>query len=161
MPVLHRQYSIQGKAPDGSSVDVPSMQALQIRGPLVQVTIGIEHTIAQQLLQTGQTLPPPVAGLAMIDTGASVTCVDEGVAQQLGLPAIDVVQMVSASHASTQQNVYPIRLEVVGVPIVINVARAIGAQLAAQGIQVLIGRDIMANLTLFYNGPAVQITVAI
>lgn len=115
MPILHTQFQGQAQAPDGSSVAVPPAAALQQRGPVAQVTIGVEQTIAQQFVLAGQSPPTPVSGLALIDTSASVTCIDEQIAQQLGLPAIDVVQMASASHAATQQNVYPIRLELMGI----------------------------------------------
>lgn len=49
-----------------------------------------------------------------------MTCVDEAAAQKLQLPAIDVVKVASASHASTEQNVYSIQIEVVGLPITVN-----------------------------------------
>jgi predicted aspartyl protease len=97
----------------------------------------------------------------LIDTGACVTCVDEDLAQQLQLPAIDVVQMSSASHAATQQNVYPIEFEIVGAAIRINVPRAIGASLASQGIIALIGRDFLQHCTLFYNGVTGAITLSL
>lgn len=57
--------------------------------------------MAQQLLQQGLQLPTTETGLALIDTGASATCIDEHVAQRMGLPTIDVVTMASASHAGT------------------------------------------------------------
>lgn len=106
-------------------------------------------------------MPTPIAGMALIDTGASVTCVDESLAQQLQLPAIDVVQMMSASHAATQQNVYPVEIEIVGAAIRISVPRAIGASLAPQGIIALIGRDFLQHCTLFYNGVTGAITLSI
>jgi predicted aspartyl protease len=114
-----------------------------------------------QLVQQGQTLPQPVAGLALIDTGATSTCIDEDTAQRLGLPVIDVVSVASASHASTQQNVYPVTLHIAGLPIPINVPRAVGAPLDAQGLLLLIGRDVLRFCTLFYNGLTGEITLSI
>jgi hypothetical protein len=86
---------------------------------------------------------------------------DENVAQKLRLPAIDVVTVSSASHASTDQNVYPIQIEVVGLPITINAPRAVGAPLEPQGILVLIGRDVLQHTVLVYNGPAGSISLSI
>jgi len=77
------------------------------RGPIVQATISVGQQIAAQVLQAGGTFPVPVSGLAMIDTGATMTCIDEVAAQQLPLPVIDVVNVASASHTISQQNVYP------------------------------------------------------
>lgn len=59
----------------------------------------------------------------------------------MGLPVIDVCNMTSATEVNTQQNVYPIRIEFAGVPIAIDADRAIGANLAPQGLLLLIGRD--------------------
>jgi hypothetical protein len=69
--------------------------------------------------------------------------------------------MISASHPSTQQNVYPVEIEIVGAPIRISVPRAIGASLVPQGINALIGRDFLQHCTLFYSGFNGAITLAI
>ena len=90
-----------------------------------------------------------------------MTCVDEEAAQQLQLPVIDVVQMSSASHSSHPANVYPIQLRVAGLPMPINAPRAMGAALKAQGLIALIGRDVLALGTLFYNGMAGEVTFSI
>jgi len=127
----------------------------------VKVTIGLAQSIASQLLQQGQTLPSPVSGIALIDTGASTTCVDDSVAQQMQLPVVNVVNIASASHASTKQNVYPIQIEVIGLPISIETPNAIGAALGAQGLIALIGRDVLQHCTLFYNGITGSFTLSI
>lgn len=161
MPILHVQYDGQGQTADGKIVKIPPAAALQQRGPIVQVMIGIAQTFADQLLQQGTALPSPVSGNALIDTGASTTCIDDTVAQSMGLPAIDVVTMASASHASTQQNVYPIHMQIVGSPIRVEVPNAIGANLQVQGIIALIGRDYLQHCTLHYNGITGAITLSI
>lgn len=127
----------------------------------MQVSVSVGEQLAEPILQAGGTLPAPVSGLALIDTGATSTCVDQAAAERLGLPAIDVVNVASASQASTQQNVYPIRLEVVGLPIAINAPRAIGAPLEAQGILVLLGRDVLQHCVLVYNGTVGSFSLAI
>jgi hypothetical protein len=101
MPILHTQLTGQGQTPDGKSIAIPPAIALTQRGPIIQVTIGVEQNIAQQLLSQGMPLPQPVPGLALIDTGATSTCIDEDVAKQLNLPVVDVVTIASASHAET------------------------------------------------------------
>ena len=152
MPTLSIQLVGQGKDANGRPVTVPSSIALIQRGPAVQVSITVDPLIAAPIVQRGGTLPPPVTGLALIDTGASNTCIDEEAATDLQLPAIDVVNVSSASHSSTQQNVYPIQIEVVGIPIKVSAARAIGAPLKVQGLIALIGRDILQHSVFVYNG---------
>ncbi len=161
MPILHTQLRAQVKTPQGQIVQFPPAIALIRQGPCVQVTIGLAQSIANQLLQQGKTLPKPVSGVALIDTGATSTCIDDAAAKQLQLPVVNVVNVASASHASTPQNVYPIQIEVVGLPISIEAPNAIGAALTPQGLLALIGRDVLQHCTLFYNGLTGEITLSI
>lgn len=161
MPILHFQITGQGQLPNGSLVAIPPGVALQQRGPCVQVSITLEENVAQALIQQGGQLPPPVTGAGLVDTGASITCIDAQAAHQLDLPAIDVVSMASATHAGIDRNVYPIQIGIVGTPLRLQVPRAIEAELAAQGLVLLIGRDALQFCTLFYNGPAGEITLSL
>jgi predicted aspartyl protease len=161
MPVFHNQYSLEARTPDGRVVQGPPAIALLQAGPWVQVVVSVPRSIADQLEPHGMAVSEPVAGRAIIDTGASVTCIDNDVAAKLGLPAIDRVTMTSASHDAIEQNVYPLQIQVVGLPFQINVPRAMGANLAPQGIVALIGRDFLQHCTLFYNGLTGSITLAI
>jgi len=161
VPILNVQLGGQSRNSDGSSIAIAPQAALTQRGPVVQVTISVGQVIANQVLQTGGTLPAPISGLPLIDTGATTTCIDEESAQKLQLPSIDVVTVASASHASTPQNVYPIQIEVVGLPITISAPKAIGAPLKSQGILVLIGRDVLQHCVLIYNGPTGAFSLSI
>lgn len=158
MPILHGQMAGQGKGPDGKLIQVPPQVALQMRGPILQVTISIEQNAAKALLAQGQSVPSK-NGLALIDTGASNTCVDDQAAKELGLPVIDVGNMQSASHEKHPCNIYPV--QIVTQVVTLNSPRTMGANLAAQGLMVLIGRDVLAACNLFYNGPAGQFTLSL
>ncbi len=159
MPILNVQLGAQGKTPDGKTVDLHPSFALQQRGPIVQVTVTIEQNAGKGLLAQGKTVPTPKPGLALVDTGATGTCIDEQAAQELGLPVIDVAKMTSATHADQQCNVYPVQIIVPG--IILNSPRTIGAALAPQGLLVLIGRDVLRICNLFYNGPMGQFTLSL
>jgi len=161
MPILNIQLGGQGQAEDGRKVVIPPQTVLLSRGPIVQVNVSIGQAIAQEIVQKGGTLPPPVSGLALIDTGASSTCIDNAAAKKLKLPAIDVVAIASASHSQTEQNVYPITLEIAGLPIMINAPRAIGGALESQGLLVLIGRDVLQHCVLVYNGVSGGFSISI
>lgn len=159
MPILHSQITAQSKTPDGKVIQLPPAAALQVRGPILQVSVTIEQNAGKGLVAQGKTLPVPKSGLALIDTGASSTCIDEQTAKDLGLPVIDVANMQSASHEKHQCNVYPVQIIT---PIVtLNAPRAMGAALASQGLLVLIGRDVLQNCNLFYNGPMGQFTLSL
>jgi len=159
LPILHSQIAAQAKTADGKVVQLAPAAALQLRGPILQVSITIEQNAGKGLVAQGKTLPTLKSGLALIDTGASNTCVDEQAAKDLGLPVIEVANMQSASHQKHQCNVYPVQIIT---PIVtLNAPRAMGAALASQGLLVLIGRDVLQNCNLFYNGPMRQFTLSL
>lgn len=129
------------------------------------VRISIQRSFAEQLALAGgsqKATPTSEQGFALIDTGAHISCIDEEVAQRLGLSAVDVVKITSASHESTEANVYPARIELVAGQILgFDMSRVIGVTLKKQGLIVLVGRDILSRCTLFYNGPTGQITLSI
>jgi predicted aspartyl protease len=160
MPILHIQYNAFLANPQGQQVAIDPRVVLQQRGPVIQVTISLAQASAQTLLQGGKTAPAPVSGLALIDTGASDTCIDNAAAQTMGLPVIDVVTITSATHVNEPCNVYPISIEVAGVPIVIEAPRVLGANLAAQGLLLLIGRNVLQSCNFIYNGVAGTITLS-
>jgi predicted aspartyl protease len=116
--------------------------------------------VGQQLLQQGVVPPAPITGTAIIDTGAMMTCIDDSVAKSMGLPIIDVLSMISASHSAVPQNVYPIRVEAVGTSIEFDVNRAMGSIIDMQGVILLLGRDALRNCTLFYNGTTGQFSLS-
>ena len=161
MPILHTQYEAELQQPDGTKIQVSAQFALIQQGPIIQVVLGLAQSFANQLVQQGHSVPNPVSGQALVDTGASVTCIDDEIAQSMGLPVIDVVQMTSASHASTPANVYPVQLQIVGTPIRVEVSRGLGAILKPQNIVALIGRDFLQHCAMFYNGPTGQLTLSI
>jgi hypothetical protein len=87
--------------------------------------------------------------------------VNNDLATQLGLPVVDTMKMTSASHDAVDQPAYPISIEIIGTPIQFGVPKAMGASLSAQGLGLLIGRDVLAVFTMFYNGASGQITLSI
>jgi predicted aspartyl protease len=114
--------------------------------------------MVEAVLERGDELPPPILGDALIDTGASLTCVDLEVAQRLRLPEVGKATMASASHANHETSLYPVRVTLQGVPIEFTAERAMGASLKSQGLVALIGRDVLSNCILFYNGFTGEIT---
>jgi predicted aspartyl protease len=160
MPILNMQYIVERQERDGTKVTLEPKTALISRGPVLQVTLSIPKVIAQELVKQDMTVPEPIAGVALIDTGASTTCIDDAAAQKLGLPVIDVATIASASHAATKINIYPATIDLIGVPITVTTERALGANLSSQGLIALIGRDLLQNFTLYYNGVMGQITLS-
>lgn len=161
MPIFNLQSVRQVRAPDGTVSYAPAPEELIRRGPVVQVSVGLAEPLVTQLLQKGLSLPTPAAGLALIDTGAAMTCIDETVAQQIGLPVVDVGTLGSASHAATPVNIYPALIEFVGVTFRVNALRAFGANISPLGYVAIIGRDLLQACVLVYNGQTGLVTLAV
>jgi predicted aspartyl protease len=117
--------------------------------------------MATALKNKGLQVPVARQGFALVDTGASVSCIDSQVAIDLGLPVVGTVKMASASHDNHTTNVYPIQITLQGAPVSFGAPRAMGASLAAQDYIAIIGRDVLSVCTMFYNGHAGQITLSL
>jgi predicted aspartyl protease len=159
MPTFNFQFAAQGKKPDGQPFTLPPQVALQQRGPVVPVSVTLEANMAKPLLAQGKAiLGQP--GLALIDTGATVSAIDEQLAQELKLPVVDQGKMSSASHESSPCNIYPVQITIGG-QLILQVPRAMGAKLKPMGLVAIIGRDILQHCTFIYNGGVGSITLAI
>lgn len=154
MPILNYQYHAKGQDGDGNEVQINPSDFLAQRGPLVQITISQLEQHQKVLAEAGDDIPAPVAGFALIDTGASVTCIDVASAQQAGLAISGTGSMNSATHANEQVPLFAGRLDIAGLDPNIAIWRALGANLREMhnGIIALIGRDVLKGTVLIYNG---------
>lgn len=100
----------------------------------------------------------------MIDTGATRTCVDEPILKNaLALKPIGIVNSGTAG-GSVQQALYPARLVFTEQKLDLEFSSVVGVDLSGQQLPdtaehgkqdliALVGRDILANCVLIYNGP--------
>ena len=145
---------------DEGGRNVPAPELLRDRGPIVPVTLMISDSHEQVLAEQGKPIPTPANGFALVDTGASRTCFDQAAASAAGLPISDTGFMTSATHA--RQGV-PIFTGKIIIPQFgeIHVEKGMGAVLANQGLVALIGRDLLENAVLVYNGSAGFFSISI
>lgn len=156
MPVANHWWNL----PDGKGGQVPHQWALSTEGPAFNVSISIPEPLAKLYADTGVPLPPPVAGMALIDTGATLTCVDESVPARLALAPIDRRPVLTPSGL-TEQFRYAVRLDFPGSGVTtLPYWNVFGSKLSSSGqligghpLIVLLGRDFLLNKILFYNGP--------
>jgi len=132
-----------------------------LSGPRVQVIVGLGRQFVESLLARGEPVPEPIVGDALIDTGAVRTCVDDQVARQLRLPVLGRANLSTASHASIQTNMHPVKIEFVGSGLSSNILQAPACSLASQKLAILIGRDVLQQFLLVYNGPLGQWTMTL
>ena len=128
-----------------------------IGGPLVLVAIGISAPHAHAMVKAGKTPPPLVQGTFLIDTGASCTCIDPQLVAPLSLTPTGVVGMQTPSTAGISHNCHQYDVMLVipngtGSPFVVEAIPVIETHLKSQGIDGLIGRDILQSCTLIYSG---------
>ncbi len=143
-----------------------SSAALRVVGAVTPVEIHVPQAIVQVLAQQNRPIPTAVTGLAIIDTGASNTCVHEASLTSLGLNPISVVSSGTAAGIA-RHNVYPGRLIFPTHGWNLDIARLTGVDLSGQMIPVtppqqllvLVGRDILEHTILIWNGPAGEWTI--
>ena len=161
MPILNTRLSSLKKDTQGQTIPDPSQVALQNAGPRIQVILSPLESQLKNLTDRGEPPPTPISGFALIDTGASSTCIDQSAAQSVGLAVVDSLPMTSATHVNEIVPIYAGKIEIIGISINVNVLKAYGANLKSQGLVALIGRDLLAKCVLVYNGPDSSFSLSI
>lgn len=146
---------------------MPSINVdIKPQGALVLVFVGLSQPRVQAMQAAGVTAPKPVCGTFLLDTGATSTCVDPTLIAPLGLaPTGSVsIQTPSTVGATHQCNQYDASIYIPGdrqgVGFVIPALPILETHLSSQGIDGLIGRDIIDRCTLVYVGSARIMTLA-
>ena len=106
--------------------------------------------------------------MALIDTGASITCVHEPILQRLQLNPISV-SLFGSAHGQVQQSIYPARIVFpIWGGLTIDFSGVAGVDLTGQSVQTtppqdvicLIGRNLLERFVFVYNGPGGFWTIA-
>lgn len=134
-------------------------------GPLVVVTIGISVPRQTAMTAAGLKAPGYVQGQFLIDTGASSSCMDSGLVAKLALTPTGAVSIHTPSTNGVTHtcNQYDVMLFIpgaaTGIGCLIEAVGVIETSLAPQGIDGLIGRDLLDRWTCVYNGSAGMFTI--
>jgi hypothetical protein len=140
------------------TIDLP----LDNRGrAMLPVELTVPAARVRALHQAGLPVPPPLRVSALLDTGASRTCIDPQVRRTLGLVAYSSAAISTPSSrgaAAAQQPLYKVNLTALhpsGNP-QLNLARnaftVAGLPLAHLGTDMVIGRDLLAVCRFEYHG---------
>jgi predicted aspartyl protease len=132
-----------------------------VRGPLVQVTLGL-HPQDAAATQAAGGIPKTFVHHLLVDTGAQRTCVEDKIAQALGLVPIHFAQMMGVSGKVEDYPVYRMSItlgmkedgtekvlpatfvsDVVGTPSPATPLTHVG----------LLGRDFLRYVKVVYDGP--------
>jgi hypothetical protein len=133
----------------------------------VPVGVAVSQARREALTAAGQDVPLATSIRALVDTGASCTCVDPAVLTALQLSATGsvAVHTPSTGAALHYAEQYDVSLVIPGagthhLPLTIDAVPVIAADLAVQGIHALIGRDVLQDCILIYNGAVGEFTLA-
>lgn len=127
------------------------VEALRTRGPIIPVQVGVPPSMAEKLRAEGQTPPPPEEIPALVDTGASITAINVGAGQRLGLPQTGTVQIGGATGVS-QMPMFAAFLKIAEPSVEFGAMQVGGANLNAPHFEMLIGRDVLCSMHLAYDG---------
>jgi len=136
------------------------MELLVFYGPTLMVDIGFDPAY----VPSSTMHLAPVAGIkgvsALVDTGASESCIDSLLATQLNLPVVDR-RPISGAHGSQEVNIYLAQIYVPSLSKIIYGAFA-GVHLMAGGQQhkALIGRTFLKAYTMVYEGRTGTVTIS-
>jgi hypothetical protein len=120
--------------------------------------IGVSQPRRHALTLGGAPVPNDVRVSAMVDTGASCTCVDPTVLLALGLSPTGTVPMLTPSTGPTPVDTeqFDVSLRIVsrepGDALVRPTIAVACSELLFQGFHVLLGRDILQSCLLTYDG---------
>jgi len=136
-------------------------------GPVLRALVSVSQPRAAALTGAGQAIPAAVPIRGFVDTGASSTCVDPSVLASLDLSPIGTISINTPTTGMTPHDAeqYDVGLVIPATqgtsPLIISAMPVVCSQLlAAQGFHALIGRDILDQCLLVYNGATRLFTLA-
>ncbi|SRR6266571_1447307 len=161
MPVFTSQL-FENQA-DGSQKINPAV--LVREGPFLEVFVSIPQALAQFYEKEHIPIPSPLSGMALIDTGASKSCVHGSMMRELKVSPISTATTHTAAGAVTH-SLYPAHFTFPVPKIEIDFTSVVGVDLSGQTIMgkqliALIGRDVLANGLFVYNGHTGSYSIAI
>jgi hypothetical protein len=130
-------------------------------GAVLDIEIHVPPQIAKVLTDGGQPVPAPVTGLALIDTGATITGVHHECLSRLALNPIGKMDTGTAGGV-VKRDMFPARLVCPSQRWAFDLAAVLSVDLAGQLIPMvpqpqpviaLLGRNFLEKCLFIYNGP--------
>lgn len=157
---LHR-VPLLGRARLGQGMQQPQLSAadnLAQNGAILQVNVSVPSAYAQG---GGQGTPKTLT--AMVDSGASISCITMQAAQSIGLPQVSSTQLGGVG-GMTQAPVYGVALTLNQFGVTIDPVQIAGVANPLPGVDMLIGRDVLRSgnggLVFIYHGSQGSFTIS-
>jgi predicted aspartyl protease len=131
---------------------------------VVEVYLGVGETLLKLLKEAGRENPRMILLTALVDTGAHRTVIDERFMEDLNLPPLGEVDVHTASTGENpvKRKVSAVNLvlaENITVPLADDLKVIAADHLGGLGVQMLLGRDVMSRLHVYYDGPRQQFSL--
>ena len=127
-------------------------------GPIFSLRIGVSAPRELALRAAGEPVPPTAIITALIDTGASSTCIDEAVLRSLNLTPTGTAPVTTPSTGTEPVvlSQYDVSLYIVhpSINLRLGAVPVLGTSLASQELDALIGRDVLSQCLFVYDGQA-------
>jgi predicted aspartyl protease len=122
---------------------------LVANGPRLPMRVRLPDVVARL-----RGTDPSVVGWGLVDTGATSTCISTRIVADLGLKPVGTVQCGGVGGAA-EHRLFRVSVEFEGSQPTIRVpnAEVIEADIGNQGLDLLVGRDILASSRFSYDGP--------
>lgn len=161
MPVLSSQNF--EKTSDGQVKLSPARLAQH--GPTIDVVISIPQALAELYTRENKSIPTPVTGIGLIDTGATRSCVHAQIMRELEVHPIGVATSGTAA-GQVKHNLYPAHFTFPAAGITIDFSSVVGVDLTGQDVEgkpiiALIGRDVLSIGIFVYNGHTGSFSIAV
>ena len=136
---------------------------LSREGPTISVIVRPSSTFLSAQKEQGRDVEevPFVRSTMLVDTGASGSAVDHEVIAQLGLQPTGSIAIATPSHDHHDVLTFDIDLIIEENNVHIADVPVFATGFKKQGIDGLIGRDVLQHMLLVYNGYAGNFTLAV
>lgn len=152
MPIINSQSFVTTADNKQTISPVPLAQD----GAFLEILVSIPQALTEFYSKENIPIPAPISGYALIDTGASKSCVHGSIMKELHVSPIGVATSHTAAGA-VPHALYPAHFTFPAAKIEIDFASVVGVNLSGQQIATkpiiaLIGRDVLAMGIFVYNG---------
>ena len=138
------------------------------QGPILTAVVAVSEQRAGALSSLNIPIPQPIPIRALVDTGASGTCIDPSVLRALALTPTGNTQVTTPTTGNVPVDVDQYDVAIIippaggnQIPFVLGTIPVICTELLQiQGYHALIGRDILAHCIFSYNGSMGLFTLA-
>jgi predicted aspartyl protease len=132
-------------------------------GPQLSIVVGVGAATLDKRTQQGLFIPDGLVVTALIDTGAGITGISRRIIDHLGLEPFDSVPVYTPQHDTpVQSQIYDLSVTLPGhdqTGKYIPELHVIESKFQGE-IEVLIGRDVLQQGVMFYDGVNCQYTLA-